>query len=243
MVKASNKINNSIKAEIGWNEEVKVYQNTAQFWHAIWVSAGRPVNCQLHFIMKRTRNVYHLMIRKCRKSRDRIKANKLLQACLDDNKNIFEEVRKLRRCKPSEVTNVDGFTNNVEDHFADIYEDLYTSVDDKAEVLDLKEKLEENINNMSKMEVERVTADVVKEAINKLNNGKTDPNYIFTSDNFKAAPDILAYHISYLFRIYLMHSHVSSVLLLATLLPLIKDKLVDHSSSKIIGLLLSAVSF
>ena len=224
--------NHTKKVEVGWNDEVRQYQNNAQFWHAIWISAGRPINCQLHNIMKRTRNVYHLMLRKCRKARDKIKANKLLEACLNDNKNIFVEVRKLRRCKPDVVNNIDGVTDEVENHFADIYEDLYTSVDDRTEVQDIKYKLEEEINHFSKEEVKRVTPEIVKEAINKLNNGKTDPSFIFTSDCFKAAPDILASHISNLFRIFLVHSHVSSVLLLATLLPLIKDKLGDHSSSK-----------
>ena len=41
----------------GWIQSVKPFKDTAYFWHQVWVSAGRPINTQLHKIMKRTRNV------------------------------------------------------------------------------------------------------------------------------------------------------------------------------------------
>ena len=88
------------------------------------------------------------------------------------------------------------------------------------------------INCFSLNEINKITPDVVKTAIYKLNAGKTDPSFLFTSDSFKAAPDVLSRHIANLFKMFLLHSHVSSVLLLATLIPLIKDKLGDHCNSK-----------
>ena len=127
---------------------------------------------------------------------------------------------------------IDGHTENVEDHFADIYEDLYTSVDDKAELLLISQKLDNEITNLSIADVDKVTPSVIMEAIKKLNAGKSDPSFCFSSDCFKAAPYILAEHISILLKSFLIHGHVSSVLLLATLLPLIKDKLGEHCSSK-----------
>ena len=51
--KTSNTTNNTKKVEVGWSNEVKQFQNNAQFWHAVWISEGRPINCQLHYIMKR----------------------------------------------------------------------------------------------------------------------------------------------------------------------------------------------
>ena len=130
------------KVLAGWNDEVKPFQESAQFWFAIWVSAGRPLNCELHSLMKSTRNRYHFMVRKCRKYSEKIKSNKLLEACLDNNKNIFDELKKLRKCNNDDVTSIDGCSTNVENHFADIYEHLYTSVDDSAEVDEIREVLE-----------------------------------------------------------------------------------------------------
>ena len=224
--------NDKSKKVAGWNDEVKKHQDDAQFWFAIWNSAGRPINCELHRIMKRTRNIFHLVLRKCRKSEDKIKSNKLLEACLNNDKNIFDEIKKLRKCNTDVVNSIDGEAENVENHFANIYENLYTSVDDRADVLEISKKLEHQINILSLNDVARVTPEVIKDAIKKLNAGKSDPSFCFSSDSFKAAPAILTENISNLFKIFLIHGHVSSVLLLATLLPLIKDKLGDHCSSK-----------
>ena len=74
------------KAIAGWNDEVESYQKNALFWFAVWSSAGKPLNCQLHCIMKRTRKTFHLILRKCRKSCDKVKSNKLLEACLNNSK-------------------------------------------------------------------------------------------------------------------------------------------------------------
>ena len=190
------------------------------------------MNSQLHNLMKKTRNTYHFMIRKCRKYQDRIKSNKLLEACLNNKGNIFEELRKFRKCRRDDVSSIDGITESVENHFADIYENLYTAVDDKSEMDRIRIELEQQIDYFSVDEINKITTSKVKEAINKLNTGKTDPCFIFTSDSFKAAPDLLSEHISRLFKMFLVHSHVSSILLLATLIPLIKDKLGDHCNSK-----------
>ena len=45
-----------------WQDEIKPFKEYAMFWNAVWQSAGRPINSVLHNVMKRTRNVYHLLI-------------------------------------------------------------------------------------------------------------------------------------------------------------------------------------
>ena len=48
--------NASIKRNIpGWNEEIKPFKDEARFWHSVWLSAGKPINTELHKIMKRTK--------------------------------------------------------------------------------------------------------------------------------------------------------------------------------------------
>ena len=56
-----------------WKNEIEPFKDDAIFWHTIWLSAGKPLNCQLHSVIKRTRNVYHLHIRKNKRMLDRIK--------------------------------------------------------------------------------------------------------------------------------------------------------------------------
>ena len=78
----------------------------------------------------------------------------------------------------------------------------------------------------------RVTPDLIKEAVKKVKPNKSDPMYDFTSDCLKNAPDSLFTHLSNVLRSYLTHAHVSLVLLLSTLVPIVKDKLSNLCSSK-----------
>ena len=79
-----------------WESEVEPFKKDAYFWHAVWMSAGRPLNTTLHRIMQRTRNVYHLQIRKCKNMTNILKKNTLLNACVNGKGDIFTEIRKLR---------------------------------------------------------------------------------------------------------------------------------------------------
>ena len=51
----------------GWKETVKPYRDNAFFWHQVWISCERPMNTEVHNIMKRTRNLYHYQYKKCKK--------------------------------------------------------------------------------------------------------------------------------------------------------------------------------
>ena len=215
-----------------WNDEIKPFQDDAYFWHAVWQSAGRPLNCHLHNIMKRTRNLYHLHIRKNRRMQEQLKRNKLLECCLQGDRNIFDEVKKSRKCISSSVTSIDNVTEDIPSHFAKLYENLYNSVDDDEDLRKLEQKISSNINNTSVQCVERVTEQVLAEASKKLKAGKTDPILEITSDCIINAPHILFNRLSVILRSYLTHGHVSSFLLISTLLPLIKDKLGDPCVSK-----------
>ena len=88
----------------------------------------------------------------------------------------------MRKWKNEIANTIDDRTDTVENHFANIYEDLYTSVDDKAELLLIRHKLENDILNLRNNDVSRVTPDVIEKAIKKWNAGKTDTSFCFTSD-------------------------------------------------------------
>ena len=96
-------MNNSSSSNIpakniaGWNDEIKPYKEKANFWYQVWISAGRPMNNELHKVMRHTRNIYHYTIRKCKRVQETIKRNKLLKACVTGNGDIFTEIKKLRK--------------------------------------------------------------------------------------------------------------------------------------------------
>ena len=80
--------------------------------------------------------------------------------------------------------------------------------------------------------VNKITPQLLREAADKLKPGKADPVFSFSSDCFKNGTDALFIQLAAVIRSCTVHSHVTSVLLLSTLVPLVKDKLGDIHSSK-----------
>ena len=85
-----------------------------------WLSAVKPLNTELHRIMKKTRNIYHMQIRKCKKAEETVRKNKLLDACLNGQGNLFKEVKAIRKTRKVVATSIDGVSENVPDHFKNI---------------------------------------------------------------------------------------------------------------------------
>ena len=215
-----------------WKDDVDPVKDTAHFWNAVWKSAGKPVNCHLHSIMKRTRNRYHLEIRKKKRVIERMKHDKMLNSCLNKDGDIFKEIRKQRACKNSCPTSIDGRSKEIPDYLAGRYEQLYNQVDDRENLLALESDLATKIDDNSLRFADMITTEVVKNAVlNKLKPAKSDPIKDINSDFLIHAPEKLFEIIAKCFKGYLIHAHVSTYLLVSTMVPLIKDKLGDITSS------------
>ena len=212
-----------------WNHDIKPFQDDAHFWHSIWQSAGRPLNCELHSLMKKTRNLYHLRIRKNKRMLDNIKRNDLLNCCLNGKGNIFDEVKKSRKSQQTFATSIGNVTDNIPRHFATVYKNLYNSVDDHDNLKILEESIQTDIG-MSLEHIDLIIKEVLTSASMKLKPGKSDPILDITSDCLINAPSILFERLSFIMRSYLIHGHISNFLI-PSLLPIIKDKLGDISIS------------
>ena len=144
----------------GWNDEVKPFREEAMFWHSLWISAGKSINNTLHNIMKKTRNVYHYQIRKCRKAVEALKRDKLLNACINGEGDIFHELKKLRMVSRTVSKTMDGAKEDVSEHFANVYERIYNSVDDKEEMSRMYSGVNKSIDTTSLSDVDLVTNDI-----------------------------------------------------------------------------------
>ena len=71
----------------------------------------------------------------------------------------------------------------------------------------------------------------MKNCSRKLKPGKTDPLLCITSDCLVDGPQILFDLLSYCLQSYVVHGHVSEFLLMSTMVPIVKDKLDDITSS------------
>ena len=61
-----------VRVSPGFREQVLPSKETAHFWHAVWKSSGRPINTELHKIMKSTINQYHKNFKQCQRSEAKI---------------------------------------------------------------------------------------------------------------------------------------------------------------------------
>ena len=72
-----------------------------------------------------------------------------------------------------------------------------------------------------------VTSDIARKATKQIKPNKNDPVFAFNSDCLMRAPPMLFHHLANIFKRFLIHGHVSKTLLIAVIVPLLKDKLGD----------------
>ena len=138
----------------------------------------------------------------------------------------------MRKCPGSVVNTIDGVSTDIPDHFASIYSKLYNSVDEKDKLGNLLEVINRSIDNQSIAEIKDVTPEIVEKAARRLKTKKSDPLLQFNSDCLINAPKVLFERLSMVFQFFLIHGHVTDMLLMSSLVPLVKDKLGNLCSSE-----------
>ena len=78
----------------------------------------------------------------------------------------------MRKSKPVIASSMDGRKVNIQEHFKDIYGNLYNSIEDKKNIEDILEETNSGINFSHIYDVEKVTPDIIKEAVKHLKDGK-----------------------------------------------------------------------
>ena len=226
-------VESETKSTAGWKQFVEPYQDNARFWHSVWKSADRPLNTELHKIMKTTRNRYHYQARKCHRVENFIKNQKIVENCLENDMDLFAEIKRQRSNDNEDDVTIDGAAGkDIPGKFAEVYDELYNRCDDDEKVEQIKLDIKSKIGQADLKEVEKINSTVIKEAMDRIKSNKSDPLYEFSSDFLKHAPDILYEHLALVIKSFVMHAHVTSNLLVATLVPIVKDKLADLCSSK-----------
>ena len=130
------------------------------------------------------------------------------------------------------ASSIDGVSANIPEHFGAIYSQLYNSADDSENLRMVHARAEAEVNMSHLDKVAKITPELLRKAADKLKPGKSDPMYSFSSDCFRNGPDSLYEHLAQVLKCCTVHSHISLVLLLSTLIPLVKDKLASINTSK-----------
>ena len=218
--------NNNCKNIPGWNDYVQPFKEDSIFWKAVWESAGRPVDTELHRVYKHCRNKYKYAIRKVKNLELSMRKNKFLDACLNNKVNdILQEIKTLRSPSTKSANVIDGQTNSddIANHFKNIYKDIYNTHHDRN---DLESFIEENNNKISQSDIDvldKMTPDMVKNIIQNFSNNKNDPVFDWKSNALKEGVDSLAEPLCDLLRSLIIHGHIPQVFLVCSLVPIVKN--------------------
>ena len=183
--------------------------------------------------MKYSKRQYKYAVRRLKRCNDTIQNNKFLAGVLDGGSDIFAEIRKFRGKSTTFSSRIDDEvgSKNIASHFAGIYSDLYNRVENGAVLDQVSERINSGINTTSKAQLDRIDENLIKSALKKMKSNKRDAVFDTVSDCYSNGPPELVFHLTKLVRMYLSHGNVPYFILLCTLLPLVKDKFGDITSS------------
>lgn len=215
----------------GWEEFVSPSQQDAIQWNRLWVDSGKPNTGWLFDMRNSSRREYKRVSRWVVRNQDKLKADRMATALLDNRSRDFWSEVKRSKSKQSIVTSeLDGVEGaaNICGVFKDKYKDLYNSVSfDEEEMHTLTTRVSElSLSSCSAgncYDDHVITVADVTKAMSKLKSGKSDALEGLFSDHFRAAPIELHVHIALLLTTMLIHGISPLDMLLSVLVPIPKN--------------------
>ena len=117
--------------------------------------------------------------------------------------------------------------------FKEVYQALYNSSGSRDEMKSVEDKVSDLLKTQNNItEVNKLSADVVKESVCMMKTKKMDVSGGFSSDCFLHAPDALFSLLSVVFRCWLFHGKITQSILVCAFVPLLKSSLKDPTSSE-----------
>ena len=213
-----------------WKTTVAPLKSDSLFWHSVWKDAGSPQSGALHQVMCHARRKYHTSVKLAKRLAGNTKAKNLHAAAETSDVELMKELKRTLDKKSMAQTIPDSLDGKVTpdtvlERFRECYQDLFNSAGTQDAMTGIKAKLAQLIDASSATEVEKVTADIVKQACGRMKPGKMDVTEAFTSDVFLHAPDYLFELLAAVFRSFLTHGTVTLQVLSCAFLPLFKGGL------------------
>ena len=109
--------------------------------------------------------------------------------------------------------------------------ELFNYVEDETDVEEIQSDLERKIKSEEEDTINMLNEDMVRETISQLKNSKNDLFTYLTTYHLQNAPENLISALTSLFQACLVHSYVPGELLIAKIVPLLKDSNGDVSST------------
>ena len=183
--------------------------------------------------MRQSKNQYKYAVRRLKRANDKIQNDKFVKSIIKGGVNIFDEIKKFRGTSRTCSSRIDEEVGsaNIASHFANIYSQLYNRSEHGQELADIQDQVQQGVGDGGQEQADRITEDLVIDALKKMKSGKNDALYNIQSDCIINGPPELVTHLTNLIRLFIIHGQVPFILLLCTLLPIVKDNLADITSS------------
>ena len=223
------------KPVAGWNKEVRELQINSNYCYRAWLADGKPNQGTIHKAKLRAHSLYMQAIRRVKRNIKRYEAEALLEAAMKGDVNLMREMKRVRTGKsaaeelPSEVEGAQG-EEEIANKFKEVYEVLYNSAQSEEEMEALKLKIQGILEVGAKSEVDKLTGEVVKEAVTRMKPHKLDVSQGWSSDSLLHGPDLLFEQLAYVFRCWMVHGYVTQTILACAFIPLLKSTLKDPAS-------------
>ena len=209
----------------GWNDEVKLLREDSLFWHAIWVSCGRPTASVLATVMRHSRAKYHRAVKLLKRDAERLRRVKLAESLSNcPSRDFWTELRKMNKSNKKTVSQLDGFTSDdaIAENLSNKYRHLFSSAPTSDQDYDsIFEKLNEKL--LHDCSVYSVNVDEVMKGIKCLNNDKSDGERGTFSNHFIYAPHKCIVIMTSMINSMIVHGHSPTELLNAILVNIPKD--------------------
>ena len=140
--------------------------------------------------------------------------------------NIFQKIKKFRGVSSSVSSRIDSEVgaDNIANHFATIYRELYNRVELGDKIQEISSDIENEVDYHGQLQLDRINEELISKVLKMLKPNKCDALFDTMSDFYIHSPPDLVTHLTALVKLYFSHGTVPNFILICTLIPLSEGK-------------------
>ena len=173
------------------------------------VSASKPLDGALFEANRQSKLQFKYAVRRLKRASDSVQNNKFVSSIINGGVNIFAKIKKYRGTGASCSSRIDDQvgSSNISNHFAEIYSDLYNSVEHDEQFDQLCEQIDLSVGNQSLVQVDRITEELVRQALKKMKGNKADALFEMQSDCLINGPPQLVTPLTNILKTFVTRIH------------------------------------